>query len=143
MTVTSLLGCIWQYVMTVRVSGVKTAATVVGSAYEEAADALSSDDNTQPSDQTSDPRAAAGNGLASGSKLVFFDIMKTGDAYVTPPDDVRSSLLQPAHDAGARVFLAAWSCQDVAWWADPRTDEGQVPVFVTAMMEGVGFCGGE
>ena len=61
--------------------------------------------------------ASVQDGLASGAQLAFIDISLSGSPYLTPPEDLRDGLLKRLYDeAGARVSLNPWTCEDTMWW---------------------------
>ena len=61
------------------------------------------------------------NSLAAGAKLVIVDLLAGEGPYIHPPESLGSALMGKAHDeAGVRVFLIAWGCDD----SDPSAGGG-------------------
>ena len=69
------------------------------------------------------------DGMAREARLAFVDIGASGKAYLTPPESLGEPLMGRAYrEAGARVMLHPWTCEDVSWWRrqDQPLDPEQV-----------------
>jgi subtilisin family serine protease len=63
------------------------------------------------------------NGLATGAQMSFFDIGKSGNVYLTPPESLGDALFgRPYREGRARIFLNPWTCEDYVWWRKQDQD---------------------
>ena len=94
-----------QIALTLGGHGTHTAISVAGKPLLNATDSL-------PTDMAALGKSAS---VSSGAHLAVVDIGMSGWPYLTPPATLGESLMGRAYDlAGARVFLAPWTCEATA-----------------------------
>jgi hypothetical protein len=110
--------------------GTHVAATAVGQAF------FGQDASGEAGPATRDKlgrRIQDYDAAARSAKLAFFDIGREPHPYLLPPSSLARMYQTAYEEAGARVFLHAWTCHDVVWWdnfedqSDPATRVGLNP----------------